>query len=296
MFYISPFWRKFGFGYALGQAGEVEASGKLEKLKRSEALYDTAQKFLKKFPVETNTPFDEIRAKLTDYAYRKTSVARLEADCDEYAVAHGVTGKGVQADAESEALVRSAVAETVEKRTALAKEITLIHRELEIERAEIDKKDEYEVEKEELCELFERHVESLDIIKKTSAYLKEACDNITSKYLGKTKARFEEYSKMISDIEGSFALNTSFELSRTERGEAHGIESYSRGTRDAYALGLRLALIDALYENESPFIILDDPFIALDDAKLERAKATLKAIGKTRQILYFTCAKSRAIE
>ena len=96
--------------------------------------------------------------------------------------------------------------------------------------------------------------------------------------------------------EGEYTLNTSFELTKTERGEAHGIESYSRGTRDLYALGLRLALVDALYENEQPFIILDDPFIALDDAKLERAKAMLKSIGKTKQILYFTCAKSRVIE
>jgi len=54
-------------------------------------------------------------------------------------------------------------------------------------------------------------------------------------------------------------------------------------------------LVDALYEKESPFIILDDPFIALDDSKLERAKNTLKALGKSRQILYFTCSKAREI-
>ena len=137
---------------------------------------------------------------------------------------------------------------------------------------------------------------SLEVIKKTSLYLKEACDNITSKYLGKTKEKFEEYSKLITGIDGDYTLNTSFELMRTERGESHGIESYSRGTRDLYALSLRLALIDALYENEAPFIIMDDPFIALDDTRLEKAKDMLKSIGKTKQILYFTCAKSRAIE
>ena len=106
----------------------------------------------------------------------------------------------------------------------------------------------------------------------------------------------KEYSKLITGADGEYTLNTSFELMRTERGEAHGIESYSRGTRDLYSLALRLALIDALYENESPFIIMDDPFIALDDAKLERAKNMLKSIGKTKQILYFTCATSRTIE
>ena len=152
------------------------------------------------------------------------------------------------------------------------------------------------MEKDELEELCRKYVDNLETIKKTSALLSEACDNITSKYLGKTKAKFEEYSGLIAGSHGEYALSTSFELTKTERGEAHGIESYSRGTRDLYALGLRLALADALYENEAPFIILDDPFIALDDAKLEKAKATLKSIGKTKQILYFTCAKSRAID
>ena len=66
--------------------------------------------------------------------------------------------------------------------------------------------------------------------------------------------------------------------------------------RDSYALAMRFSLIDALYEKEAPFIILDDPFLALDDSKVERAKQMLKSIAKHRQILYFTCAKSRMIE
>ena len=41
----------------------------------------------------------------------------------------------------------------------------------------------------------------------------------------------------------------------------------SRGMRDLYNLAVRFALIDSLYENEEPFVILDDPFIAFDDAK-----------------------------
>lgn len=282
--------------YALGQAAEVGASGKLEKLKRSEALSKKAQEFLSKFPVKTASPFDEIRDKAVEYGYLRASVARLERECDDYAVKHGVTGRAANPLAENEAAVKLKLSEIGEKMKILVAEDALVKKDLDTYRSEIDKIDEYVMEKDELEELCAKHVESLDVIKKTSQYLKEACDNITAKYLGKTKAKFEEYSRIISDVEGSFALNTSFELSRTERGESHGIEAYSRGTKDAYALGLRLALIDALYENEAPFIILDDPFIALDDQKLERAKAMLKALGKTRQILYFTCAKSRAIE
>ena len=288
--------RKYSQYYALGQAGESTANSKLEKLKRSEMLANAVRNFMKNFPTVTDNPFAEIREKLNDYNYLKTSISRLEADCDEYAVKYGVTGKSLANIEENEAVIKSAVTELGEKSRALAANTALIEREINIARAEIEKKDEYEMAKEELEELYQKHIESLEVIKKTSLYLKEACDNITSKYLGKTKEKFEEYSKLITGIDGDYTLNTSFELMRTERGESHGIESYSRGTRDLYALSLRLALIDALYENEAPFIIMDDPFIALDDTRLEKAKDMLKSIGKTKQILYFTCAKSRAIE
>ena len=282
--------------YAVSKAGEASASGKIEKLKRSEALMTSAREFLDKFPTASNNPFAEIRDRLSDLAYLTASVARLERECDVFAVKYGVTGKAVATDAVSEAAVNATLSETALKLRAIADEQTLINREINILRSEIEKKDEYAMAKEELEELYKKHVESLEVIKKTSAFLKEACDNITSKYLGKTKEKFKEYSSLITGTEGEYTLNTSFELTKTERGEAHTIESYSRGTRDLYALSLRLALVDALYEKESPFIILDDPFTALDDAKLERAKATLKTLGKTKQILYFTCTKARAIE
>ena len=282
--------------YALSKAGEASASGKIEKLKRSEALNESARDFLARFPTTSDNPFAEIRDKLSDLSYLSASVARLERECDVYAVKYGVTGKIVSADLGAESAVNATLEEAASKSKAIAEEMALINRELTVLRAEIEKKDEYAMAKEELEELYQKHVESLEIIKKTSFFLKEACDNITAKYLGKAKERFNEYSSLITGSEGEYTLSTSFELTKTERGEAHGIEAFSRGTRDLYALSLRLALVDALYDQETPFIILDDPFLALDDAKLERAKATLKTLGKSKQILYFTCTKARAIE
>lgn len=287
--------QKYTAYYSLAQADETKESGKVAKLERSEALLKSAEGFLTYFPTKSSEPFAEIRDKLSDYNYLKASVARLERECDVYAVKYGVTGRITSADAGTEASVNATLTELAERLKSLSAEYALVERELNIARAEIEKKDEYEMAKEELEELYAKHVESLEIIKKTSLCLREACDNITSKYLGKTKEKFLEYSNLISGLEGEYTLSTSFELAKTERGESHGIESYSRGTRDLYALGLRLALVDALYEKESPFIILDDPFAALDDAKLERAKVLLKTIGKTKQILYFTCSKSREI-
>ena len=287
---------KYNRYYALGMATEVSASGKLDKLKRSEMLAAEVREFLAKFPTVTNDPFAEIRANHIAYLQHRSNISRLEAECEEYARRYGVTGVGIVEGNTDEAALRLKLSEAVEKAKELAARISLTERDIDTARGQLECKDEYEMAKDEYEELHRTYQGNYSAIQKAMLYLTEACDNITYKYLGKTKEKFEEYSRLIAGVDGEYTLNTSFELMRTERGESHGIDSYSRGIRDLYSLGLRLALIDALYENEAPFIILDDPFIAFDDEKLERAKATLKAISKTKQILYFTCSDSRAIK
>ena len=287
---------KFNRYNAFNMASEMSASDKLGKLKESERLAENAKSFLAKFPTTTSSPFTEIRDMLAAYNHFKLSVASNSAKCDEYAVRHGVTGNTTSLSFDDEVSLKDQLASLNEDVNALEGRISLIRHEIDNARADLERRDEIEMQREELEELYKKHVDSYETIQKAASYLSEACDNITYKYLGKTKEKFEEYSRLIAGADGEYTLNTSFELMRTEKGEAHGIDSYSRGIRDLYALGLRLALIDALYENEAPFIILDDPFTAFDDSKLARAKSTLKAISKNKQILYFTCSSAREIK
>ena len=136
----------------------------------------------------------------------------------------------------------------------------------------------------------------LEIINKTKDYLARARDNLTSKYLARTKEAFNKYIALIGKDSGDgFVMTTSFEIMKSEGGEYKDSEAYSRGIRDMYALATRLALIDSLYEGESPFVILDDPFAYFDDARLSGAKAVLRALAKEKQIIYLTCSDSRAI-
>ena len=90
-------------------------------------------------------------------------------------------------------------------------------------------------------------------------------------------------------------MDTSFALLKNESGSYKQTEAYSRGTRDTFNLAVRLALIDSLYENETPFIILDDPFAYFDDKKFAEGKDVIKAIAKEKQVLYLTCAEARKI-
>ena len=282
--------------FSLSERDAAIEENKLNKATKSEALYKEAMTFLAKYSTTENDPFAEIRAKLNEFNYLSVTVQRMESECDAYSVRYGVDGKSVGVSPDTEATVTNTLREIHLRREELTGRVAVLERELRLATAETDRRDDIIMQIEELEATLKKHVESLEIIKKTSALLREACDNITSKYLGKTKSGFEEYTRTISGIDGEYSLSTDFEVAKNDKGAPRVAESYSRGVRDAYALAMRFSLIDALYENESPFIILDDPFIALDDAKIERAKQMLKAIAKNKQILYFTCAKSRMID
>ena len=59
---------------------------------------------------------------------------------------------------------------------------------------------------------------------------------------------------------------------------------------------MRLALVEAMYQEEKPFLILDDPFVNLDDDKLEQGKKMLSRLSGEYQTIYFTCHESRVVE
>jgi uncharacterized protein YhaN len=61
----------------------------------------------------------------------------------------------------------------------------------------------------------------------------------------------------------------------------------SGGTADQLYLAIRLAICDLLLP-DCP-IILDDALVYFDDDRLRTALRVLKELGKTRQILLFTC-------
>ena len=281
--------------FSLGEADAAREENKLGKATKSDSLYREAMSFLAKYPTSQSDPFTEIRTRLNDYNYLSVTVQRMENECDAYSVRHGVSGKATPINAQTESAINNSIKEISERREELSRKHAVLEREIRLAYDEIDRYDEINLTKESEEELLRKYCDNLETIKATSALLKEACNNITSKYLGKTKSSFEEYSCVIAGIEGEYSLSTEFEISKSDRGAPRSVESYSRGLRDMYALAMRFALVDALYEKEAPFIILDDPFLSLDDSKIERAKSVLKTLGKSKQILYFTCSKSREI-
>ena len=80
----------------------------------------------------------------------------------------------------------------------------------------------------------------------------------------------------------------------TAYGEQKELGYFSTGTKDLMGLCMRFALVDAMFAEESPFLVLDDPFVNLDKEKTERALNFLKEAAEQYQILYLVCHESRA--
>lgn len=67
-------------------------------------------------------------------------------------------------------------------------------------------------------------------------------------------------------------------------------ENLSRGARDQLYMAARLALVDMLFPNTRPPILLDDPFVHFDPDRLAAAIKMCCDIAEERQVLLFTCS------
>lgn len=65
----------------------------------------------------------------------------------------------------------------------------------------------------------------------------------------------------------------------------------SRGTIDQLYLATRLALLDLLYPNTKPPLLLDDPFVKFDPERRTQALTLCQEIAQEHQVLLFTCGE-----
>lgn len=266
------------------------------KAVRARELSAEVEAFAKRFKTCTTDIYGELRVALTEYlsleAIIKTKTAELNSLTEQTK-----TRESSEQEAKAGLKLLNERKTAIDERIAdLSRQITLKERTARGYQDELDEKDTLFMSKAELEEQYKKYDEHYAILQKTKKYLTEARDNMTSKYLGKTKAGFLKYTEIIGGIVGeSFEMDTDFGVTKQEGASTRTVEAYSRGTRDLFNLASRLALVDSLYEREKPFIILDDPFTAFDDGKTEAALKLMREFAKDRQVIYFTCSSSRSI-
>ncbi|MCI8408352.1 MAG: AAA family ATPase [Lachnospiraceae bacterium] len=133
----------------------------------------------------------------------------------------------------------------------------------------------------------------LNILKKTSEYLQMAKESFGAKYRTPMEKGVEKYVRYLTGEDISFHIDANLELKKREKGALRNLTYYSQGWQDLFGICMRLALVDAMYPLEKPFLILDDPFVNMDESKTKGGMHLLESAAKEYQILYFTCHESR---
>ena len=154
--------------------------------------------------------------------------------------------------------------------------------------------DDLESQKENLENELNELNKEFNAIKNAKKFLEMANESLSTKFLEPMKNGLNKYLSLITgkDFE-NLKLDIDFNISFEEYGKYRDVDYYSKGYKNLIDLCMRLALIDALFDKEKPFIVLDDPFVNMDDVKIENAKQFLHELSKTYQLIYFSCHESR---
>ena len=167
-------------------------------------------------------------------------------------------------------------------------------KQLEYLKEQLDQRDERKAELEEVLRDQEEDQEKYRIAKLTQEYLQSAKEQFVSKYMEPIASGFAKYYGLLTGrTDRAWMIDANLNLRIREQGEYREIPWMSAGYQDLLGVCMRLALVDAMYQDEKPFLILDDPFVNLDDKKIEHANQLLLQVAKEYQMIYFTCSKAR---
>ena len=159
--------------------------------------------------------------------------------------------------------------------------------------------DEWEDKKEQLEQLEEIQKEEqqkFHYLKQAKTKLSQAKESLTSRYTDPVLTSFEQYYTSITGQDNmEFYMDANITVTVKEQGKQRDIHTLSTGYQDLIGVCLRFAFVDAMYQQESPMLILDDPFTNLDDDKVIAARTLLQEVAKKYQVIYFTCSDARSM-
>ncbi len=161
-----------------------------------------------------------------------------------------------------------------------------------------DEIEEKRAECEKLEEIQMVELEKYKLIEIVDQKLAQAKESFTSKYMNPLLTSFKKYYQLLSGADetamGAYRIDADINITRDELGAQREVVSLSAGYRDMVGIALRAALVDAMYTDEKPMLVMDDPFAMLDDEKIVSARAFLQKLASEYQIIYLTCSEVRA--
>ena len=192
--------------------------------------------------------------------------------------------------------LKSAEQQLITKQNELHGDILRLEQRRRQLRADIDRIPDLTDELTRLTEQKAADTESRRLLDSTVEYLQKARESLSASYLGGVQGHFARYlNRLTGEETAHIAVNTDLEVQLERAGSARALPHFSAGQADAVHLCMRLALSDALFEEGTAFMILDDPFVNLDDHHTAQALELLRELAHDRQIVYLVCNSSRSL-
>lgn len=255
------------------------------------------EKYVLHLPVENRQPARQLREKLLEYDRRQTAVraaeAALERDRQENAaqLAAAVAEETLDMDAlkRAEAAQKQAV-------DRLAAELLQREQKLRLLEQKAEQLPQKQDALERLSAQKQEDTAARDLLDQTMELMEQAKEELNTGYLSDIKKSFAHYMELLDGVQREgVALDTDLGVRLERDGTARELDYFSAGQTDIVMLCMRLALVDALFKEAKPFLVLDDPFVNLDDAHTAQALRLLETLGKDHQILYMVCNSSRSL-
>lgn len=133
----------------------------------------------------------------------------------------------------------------------------------------------------------------LMLVEKAEKALERAMEELTQNYLDPIRERFHEFYRVLYPDGPRAEIRDDFTISVEGFGEMRELDSQSRGTQDLIELCVRFALVDVLYNEEKPCMVLDDVLNNLDDIRVNKVISSLEKMAERFQIVYLTCNTDR---
>lgn len=175
----------------------------------------------------------------------------------------------------------------------LVDEKNQIKNQIEFLENKIDEYDYLESDIEVLKEEIDSYTEKYETLKSTEQLLKKAKESFSSSYLQDMIQGFNTYLDIIDNKNMNTNVDIKLDVKVDVNGAQKEIKYFSAGYKDLIYICMRFSLINALFKEESPFVVLDDPLVNLDEEKIKKALEVINKFAEKYQIIYFVCNESR---
>ena len=305
---VSALLKRYGYSCANVRTGLNEMRSDASEYKLLLSQRESAEKSIQKFTSDNREILENITALFNKYGLDfsgaeglrsisddiknserlKREVKEKEQRAQSYKEENGLAER-TEAKTENLTEVRESLAE---KRKALG----LLDSQIGDCEASLELLPEKKAEKERLESIIQRDTRTVKILSATEELLSMAHKKLCDKYISPVKESFIKYSNGISKALGEkMVMTADFEVSFEFSGEIKSRKHLSSGQLAVCGLCLRLALLENIFKEEKPFVIMDDPFINLDKDNMQKTAKAVKEFGKDVQIIYFCCHESRKI-